>query len=458
MTDGAGTCFFSNIVYGYEKPMGWTDEDVDVLMREYLGCEQIIVLNPICLDGTGHIDLYAKLLSANSILLGEYPPDTRFHGQEYVDNPWNCTDNYINDYQDQEDNLQILESSTNLDGEPWNITRIPMPEPYLDAGYWVYRSYLNSEIFNNYVAMPSYYDPQGSETSADLLDMEAAAIQAYETALPGVQVTAIDADHIIPLAGAIHCIAHEIPAEAGGGWEPVATYCGDGQINGDEDCDGAVGLGTDCESLGLGGSGLVTCGMDCRYDLSLCDPLECGNGTLDFGEECDPCQENLPACADWGLGGGTVGCSDDCRLNLWECEEATDCEIAAALNDSVVCCPDTPPSDCDDSTWSFSTHSSFYGCCTADLGALVHCDDAYQQAECSAGYCGLVDDEGYLSCIGGPIPQPEPSTIICDTDSDGDVDEGKGSGDDGCGCGFIGTSPRSLMLRLLAPSGTTRPR
>ena len=215
-SDGAGTCFFSNIVYGDEKPSGWTDQEVDDLMRDYLGCEQMIVLNPICLDGTGHIDLYAKGMGRHSILLGQFQADTHFDGTTASGvSGGHCSDyDMPNDYQDQEDNLAILEASTNLDGEPWEITRVPILEPYYEYGYWVYRSYMNSEIFNGVVAMPSYYDPKTGETEDYLLDKEAEAIAAYEAAAPnGVDVYPIDADHIIGMAGAIHCISHDIPAE-----------------------------------------------------------------------------------------------------------------------------------------------------------------------------------------------------------------------------------------------------
>ncbi len=251
MSDGNGTCFFSHIVYGYEKPSGWSDADVDDLMRDYLGCEQIIILNSICLDGTGHIDLYAKLLTETSILLSEYPSDTYFDGTvDSGENFGHCDDpRFPNDYQDQEDNLAIIEASTNLDGDPWQITRLPMLEPFQDGGYWVYRSHMNSQIFNGHVAMPSYYAPQPDETAEYLLDVEEAAIAAYEAAAPGIVVHPIDSDHIIPLAGAMHCISHEIPApKPWAGWPgPVVDA---GVDSGPDAGSGGGDDGCGCNALG----------------------------------------------------------------------------------------------------------------------------------------------------------------------------------------------------------------
>jgi agmatine/peptidylarginine deiminase len=304
MTDGAGTCFFSNIIYGYEKPSGWTDDDVDTLMADYYGCEQLIVLNPICLDGTGHIDLYAKVMGPNSILLGEYPPDTHFHGEEAVSDPWNCTDPMIDDYQDQEDNLAIIEATANTASEPWVVTRLHMLEPYTSSYGWVYRSYMNSEVFNGAVAMPSYYDESGPETADDLLDYEAWAIEAYETAAPGVVVFPIDADHIIPLAGAMHCIAHEIPPDPSGDWTMPAEFCGDGIVNGDEECDGPAMDDQECTDFDYE-SGDLACGLGCEFDFSDCAP----GGDTDVDSDSDS-DSDADADSDAGPTGG--GGDDDC--------------------------------------------------------------------------------------------------------------------------------------------------
>ncbi len=261
-TDGQGTCFCSNILYGSEeKPSSWTDQDVDDMMRDYLGCEQMIIFTPICHDATGHIDLYAKGMGRSSILLGEFPADTHFTGDTasgYMGG--HCANSqYPNDYQDQEDNLAILESTTNLDGEPWVVTRMPMLEPFDDPPYgWVYRSYMNSQIFNGVVAMPSYYDLQGSETAEYLLEKEAEAIAAYEAASPNeVTVYPIDSDHIITWAGAMHCITHEIPAE----FDYEYTEPGDSDTDADSDSDtdgdggaddngGSSDDGCDCSTTG----------------------------------------------------------------------------------------------------------------------------------------------------------------------------------------------------------------
>jgi agmatine/peptidylarginine deiminase len=456
MSDGAGTCFFSDIVYGYEKPAGWTQDDVDALMQEYLGCEKIIVLNPICLDGTGHIDLYAKVMAPTSILLGQYPADTHFAGatESGVGAGYCATPHTPNDYQDQEDNLAILEASTNVAGDPWTITRLPMPEPYYDGAYWVYRSYMNSQVFNGAVAMPSYYDPQGDETADDLLDMEAAAIAAYEAAAPGVVVTPIDSDHIIGMAGAMHCITHEIPAEAGGGWVAPDAYCGDGVVNGGEECDGDDFGDTTCADYGLGLGPDLLCGTDCMIDTSGCPGAECGNGVVDEGEECDPCVATGVPCSDVGFGDGEAGCSSECVLTFMACPDATTpCELVALSDPGLVCCPEGMAQDCDADTWSFTPHDSYYGCCTPDMTVSIWCEGGeFVSVEC-AGTCGYVSG-GYIDCESGEPPAEFAPVEGCpddepDAGTDAGPDPEPGKSDDDCGCAAAGASSRPGLLSLL---------
>lgn len=306
MTDGAGTCFFSDIIYGYEKPSSWTNADVDDMLADYYGCEQIIVLNPICLDGTGHIDLYAKMMGPTAILLGEFPVDTYFDGTQNAGTTGHCGDSTPNDHEDQEDNLATIEATTNLADEDWVVTRLHTLEPYQDSYGWVYRSYMNSQVFNGVVAMPSYYAENGTETAAELLDFEDQAIAAYEEAAPGVTVFAIDSDHIIPMAGAIHCIAHEIPMEAGGEWQVPSEYCGNGIIEGDEECDTWNTNYTYCQDLGFE-YGDLACDMHCEFDTS-----DCGGGSdtdTDVDSDSDS-DSDADSDADAGPTGG--GGDDDC--------------------------------------------------------------------------------------------------------------------------------------------------
>lgn len=213
MTDGEGTCICSSTIYTNENPKKLPKKKIDQLMLEYFGCRQLITLEPLCLESTGHIDMFAKIVSPTTILLGEFSIDTHFDGNKYSETEGFCENDFPNDYEVLEKNYLTLASTNKLDGRQWNIIRVPMLEPYLNnENEWVYRSYLNSQIFNGSVAVPVYRIPRKKESVQILSMQESKAIRAYEKVFGKGHVNAIRADHIIEYGGAIHCISHEIPA------------------------------------------------------------------------------------------------------------------------------------------------------------------------------------------------------------------------------------------------------
>ena len=213
MTDGAGTCFASSVIYGGEMPTNWTREQVDEFMEQYFGCKQLIVLHPICLDETGHIDIFAKIIGPNEIVLGQFSKETTFDGRRYTRETGHCENHRPNDYGDMEKNYEILRDARNMKGEPFTIRRIPMPEPFRFDGNWIYRSYINAELVNDRLVMPVYRERQQHEPLAGLLNMERKAVDAYLDLRPDLHIVKIQADHLVKFGGAIHCISHEVPAE-----------------------------------------------------------------------------------------------------------------------------------------------------------------------------------------------------------------------------------------------------
>lgn len=96
---------------------------------------------------------------------------------------------------------------------------------------------------------------------------------------------------------------------------PPPPRCGDGTVNGEEQCEGDDLAGATCQSLGFV-AGTLSCASDCRYDTSRC-VRTCGNGRIDFGEECDGDDHGGRVCGDWG----SYRCGPDCRLDQTGCVE-----------------------------------------------------------------------------------------------------------------------------------------
>ncbi|MGH1341145.1 MAG: hypothetical protein ACRBN8_06315 [Nannocystales bacterium] len=111
------------------------------------------------------------------------------------------------------------------------------------------------------------------------------------------------------------------------------ALCGDGVIQGQEDCD--CGEGNVCAEKELGGIGCVALnpdlpgvvtggvllcnGSSCRYDTSSC--FYCGDGYLNGNETCEDGFDIETSCPELGLGLGEVSCGNDCQLDTSDCNE-----------------------------------------------------------------------------------------------------------------------------------------
>jgi len=113
--------------------------------------------------------------------------------------------------------------------------------------------------------------------------------------------------------------------------------CGDGIKEEWEECDGEDLGGNTCETLGEGfKGGELRCTDECTYETYWCISPSCGDGVLDFGEECDNGEENSnegeclvncvkATCGDGFVWGGEEECDeggensdtqpDACRTN-----------------------------------------------------------------------------------------------------------------------------------------------
>ena len=100
----------------------------------------------------------------------------------------------------------------------------------------------------------------------------------------------------------------------------LETRCGDGRVTGAEQCDGEnLGAKADCSELGFYGTKPLTC-VSCAYDRPACfDQGYCGDGLIQGEEECDGANLDEQDCASLGYGDGTLACGASCTFNVLEC-------------------------------------------------------------------------------------------------------------------------------------------
>jgi len=116
-------------------------------------------------------------------------------------------------------------------------------------------------------------------------------------------------------AGAATDGAPGIDAAPGTDATPAPT-CGNGVLDATEQCEGTNLGGNDCTTILMGfGGGTLACGASCTFDVSGCTatPGFCGNGVIDGAEDCDEGDLGGATCVSLtGDACGSVYCLSDC--------------------------------------------------------------------------------------------------------------------------------------------------
>ena len=210
LLDGQGAVIVSNVIFdgsqGFDPTL--TQDQLEQYFLDYFGVHKVIVTPHLINDGTGHIDMFVKIINDSTIIVGEYE---------------NQSAGYPGNYDICNQVASQLANETNGAGRPFNIVRMPMP-PYNNG---ITYTYINSLIVNNKVLVPIY----GISTEFANTD---SVLALYETIMPGVEAVGFDCNQIIPANGAIHCIAMKVPAL------PETIACGN--LMGDVNLDGRTNI------------------------------------------------------------------------------------------------------------------------------------------------------------------------------------------------------------------------
>jgi hypothetical protein len=99
-------------------------------------------------------------------------------------------------------------------------------------------------------------------------------------------------------------------------YDLAPCQCGDGKIEGMEQCDGTDLNGHTCASEGFT-AGTLSCDATCKLVTTSC--TKCGNGVAEPGEQCDGTDLGGHTCVSEGFVGGTLGCDASCKLVTTGC-------------------------------------------------------------------------------------------------------------------------------------------
>jgi agmatine/peptidylarginine deiminase len=175
LTDGQGTAFVSRLMLEHNRG---DQARIEAALRDYLGISRLVMLDRLRTGPNNHIDMYMKLLDAETILVGEYrdAPDPGIAA-----------------------NVALLEGIAAATGRPYTIVRIPMPGAPVANDF---RTYTNAILVNKTAIVPIYNLPTDEE-----------ALRIYREHLPGYAVRSYDCTGIARQRGVIRCVTSEIPAK-----------------------------------------------------------------------------------------------------------------------------------------------------------------------------------------------------------------------------------------------------
>lgn len=143
-----------------------------------------------------------------------------------------------------------------------------------------------------------------------------------------------DADTIDDAESSTGTTTDESEGSSSGPSDKGGAQCGNGLIEGAEDCD--CGEGNVCSEKELGGQGcvgfddpktpgiltggvLLCSASSCRYDAANC--FFCGDGSINGNENCEPGFDIETSCGELELGMGALSCGRDCQIDTSACNE-----------------------------------------------------------------------------------------------------------------------------------------
>ena len=163
--------------------------------------------------------------------------------------------------------------------------------------------------------------------------------------------------------------------------------CGNGEREGDEDCDGTVGAAT-CADVGFD-NGTLFCTTDCEYDSAMCGI--CGDEFLDPGEDCEAGMPLDTSCQDLNFDSGTVACGRDCLFDSTDCQT---CGNNAAEGSESCDGADLKGATCA----GLGLEGGQISCAQSCSFDLSGCDIAGLPFGSDDFYTGLSLDAGVLAC------------------------------------------------------------
>ena len=186
-SDGKGSIFTTTFCLMAEhRNQPLTREEIEERLLKSLHAKRIVWLDYGQLigdDTDGHIDTIVRLAPNDTIVYNGCDDES---------------DEQYNDFNSLEEQLRQLKT---LDGEAYNLLRLPMPDAIYDDGERLPATYANFVIKNKSVICPTYSQPLKDNI----------ALEVLQRAFPNHNIVGIDASVVIKQHGSLHCLTMQYP-------------------------------------------------------------------------------------------------------------------------------------------------------------------------------------------------------------------------------------------------------
>lgn len=199
--------------------------------------------------------------------------------------------------------------------------------------------------------------------------------------------------------------------------------CGNGALEKNETCDGALLNGWTCENqVGTGSTGSPKCNATCTgYENGSCTPAAtCGDGKLDTGEDCDKTafKNNITSCKAYNsalYASGNLTCTNACTIDTGNCVKTASAQCGNNLIEAGEICDGqnfggkTCVSELSNQSAS-GTLRCTNSCKNIDTSSCEYCGDRKRQAneECDG------NDWKFNSCVAYNPSLYSGGTLSCD--------------------------------------------
>ncbi len=180
LSNGRGLCIMTETVMLGNHTRGYGEKEVAQVLRSFYGAEQVVFLERMRGEPTGHVDMFAAFTSPNTVVIGRYSQKGDPVNAAILDR-----------------NAARLAALEGAYGK-LRVVRIPMPcRPRRESGVDLWPTHTNVIFGNRKLLVPIY---PGLDAEA-----ESAAISVFEELLPERDIVGIDASLLLPTGGSLHC-------------------------------------------------------------------------------------------------------------------------------------------------------------------------------------------------------------------------------------------------------------